>query len=130
MEFDCFGKKSHGDVEAKIHNAVDFRTFSEGTREYAKVLGCDVNEKELKAVESKRQSILSKTGGKFNVFFCPCIMFNEKSIDTYRCPCKGDPNDLNRGHLLDIAENGACYCKLYLKRGFVPLSKKEPEIEV
>lgn len=96
-----------------LHGTKDFETFSNATIAYARIIGCEVDEKELKAVESKRQSILSKTGGKIDVFFCPCIRFDEKKIDVYRCPCNGIPGAANRGHLVDIEENGMCFCKLY-----------------
>jgi len=95
------------DFAEALHSATDFATFESLTRQYAETINCTVNESELQ--------VLNKVFERRGVFFCPCVMFNEDLIETYRCPCKGVKCSANKGHLADINDHESCYCKLYIK---------------
>lgn len=94
-------------IVKEIHAAQDVETFHRLTHEYAKMLGCTVNEKEMEMLAKKKE--------KVGLFYCPCVMFREELVDKFRCPCKGDPKGPNFGHLKDIENKGACFCKLYIR---------------
>ena len=120
-DMDCFNRKprSRKEMAELIHATVDSETFRKLAREYAGMIDCTIDERELGNV------VRRKEGQKNDAFYCPCIPMKEK---VFVCPCDGRPDHpTNKGRLRDIEEKGHCYCKLYFKKGYVPPPKKVEE---